>query len=146
MIRPICVPRAESVGEFIASALDAAAGSNAFANPKSSTFTVPSGADLDVGGFQIAMDDALIVRGFEGLRDLLRDRQRVGERHRSARDQHREVVAFDEFHDQRAHAAQVLEAVDVRDIGMVQRREDLRFAFEASESIGVVGKGLAAAP
>ena len=32
-------------------------------------------ADLDVGGLQIAMDDALLVRGLERLGDLLRDRQ-----------------------------------------------------------------------
>ena len=54
----------------------------AFARPKSSTFTVPSGAHLDVGGLQVAMDDALLVRGFERLGDLLRDRQRLVERNR----------------------------------------------------------------
>ena len=45
------------------------------------------GADLDVGGLQIAMNDALLVRGFERVRDLPRDRQRFGERRpRRARD------------------------------------------------------------
>ena len=38
------------------------------------------GADLDVRGLQIAMDDALLVRGFERLGDLLRDRQRFVDR------------------------------------------------------------------
>ena len=38
------------------------------------------GADFDVRGLQIAMDDALLVRGFERVGDLLRDRQRLGER------------------------------------------------------------------
>ena len=59
---------------------------SAFASPKSSTFTVPSGAHLDVGGLQVAMDDALLVRGFERLGDLPRDRQRFVERQRPARD------------------------------------------------------------
>ena len=63
---------------------DASAGVSAFARPKSSTFTVPSARDLDVGGLEVAMDDALLVRGFERVGDLPRDRQRVGER-RSAR-------------------------------------------------------------
>ena len=58
------------------------AGSIALARPKSSTLTVPSGADLDVGGLQVAMDDALLVRGFERLGDLPRDRQRLVERRR----------------------------------------------------------------
>ena len=62
------------------------AGSIALARPKSSTFTVPSGRDLDVGGLQIAVDDALLVRRFERLGDLLRDRQRLVERNRAARD------------------------------------------------------------
>ena len=38
------------------------------------------GPQLDVGGLQIAMDDALLVRGFERLRDLPRNRQRFVER------------------------------------------------------------------
>ena len=39
-------------------------------------------AHLDVGGLQIAMDDALLVRGFERFCDLLRDRERLVERNR----------------------------------------------------------------
>ena len=48
------------------------------------------------------MDDALLVRGFERLDDLLRDRQRLVDR-----DTHpsqsvlRQVVALDQFHDER---------------------------------------------
>ena len=40
------------------------------------------GADLDVRGLQIAMDDPLLVRGFERVGDLPRDRQRLVERDR----------------------------------------------------------------
>ena len=61
-------------------------GSIAFASPKSSTFTVPSRRDLDVRGLQIAVNDALLVRGFERLGDLPRDRQRFVERQWAARD------------------------------------------------------------
>ena len=50
-----------------------------FASPKSSTFTVPSGRDLDVRRLQIAMNDPVLVRRFERLRDLPRDRQGVVE-------------------------------------------------------------------
>ena len=56
------------------------AGSIAFASPKSSTFTVPSESDFDVRGLEVAMDDALLVRRFEGVRDLLGDGQRFVER------------------------------------------------------------------
>ena len=44
------------------------------------------GADLDVRRLEIAMDDALLVRRFERLGDLLRDRQRLGDGNRAARD------------------------------------------------------------
>ena len=44
------------------------------------------------------MDDPLLVRGFERLGDLLRDRQRFVERDRAARDALRQIVALDEFH------------------------------------------------
>ena len=44
------------------------------------------GPHLDVRGLQIAMDDPLLVRGFQRLGDLPRDRQRFVERDRAARD------------------------------------------------------------
>ena len=87
------------------------------------------GPQLDIRGLEIAMDDALLVRRFEGLCDLLRDRQRFVERDRPARDALREILTLDEFHHQRADAAGFFEAVNVRDRWMVQRRERLRLAL-----------------
>ncbi|MFN7933159.1 MAG: hypothetical protein U0R19_07515 [Bryobacteraceae bacterium] len=45
---------------------------SAFANPKSRTFTLPSGVILDVGRFQVAVDNSLFVRGLERVDDLCR--------------------------------------------------------------------------
>ena len=64
------------VGEIAMPCLGACR-SSAFARPKSSTFTVTVGAQLDVRGLQIAVNDALLVRGFERFGDLPRDRQRL---------------------------------------------------------------------
>ena len=82
------------------------------------------GADLDVRGFQVAVDDALLVRGLEGVGDLPGDGQGVGERNSArggrlfragghagaeapvsiqsgvTRDDRREVLALDQFHDE----------------------------------------------
>ena len=70
-IMPACVARAVSVGEFMARSLEGPRSTpSAFARPKSRTFTVPSGAHFDVRRLEIAMDDALLVRRFERLRDL----------------------------------------------------------------------------
>ena len=98
------------------------------------------GAHLDVRGLQIAMDDPLLVRGFERLGDLLRDRQRLVERDRAARDALRQILALDEFHHERVHAAGLLEPVDRGDVGMIQRRERLRLALEPRQAFGVRGE------
>ena len=80
-IIPICVARAVSVGEFIASdARSRAVGSDRLGEAEVEHLHRAVGADLDVGGLEIAMDDALLVRGVERVGDLARDRQRLGER------------------------------------------------------------------
>ena len=84
------------------------------------------------------MDDALLVRRFEGLGDLSRDRQRLGDRDRPARDALREIVALDELHHQRGDVVGLLQPVDRADVGMVERGEHPRFAFEAGQPIGIV--------
>ena len=42
------------------------------------------GPDHDVGGLQVAMDDALLVSGLERVGDLPRDRQHLGQRQTSS--------------------------------------------------------------
>ena len=79
----------------------------------------------------------LLVRRFERLRDLLRDRQRLVDRDRPARNALRQVLALDEFHHQRTDTVGFFETVDVRDVGMIQRGEGLRFAGEPCEPFGV---------
>ena len=59
------------------------------------------GPDLDVGRLEIAMNDALLVRGFERLGDLPRDRERLVERERPARDAVGERLALDQLHHER---------------------------------------------
>ena len=119
------------VGESSAVAVADAAGSIAFASPKSSTFTVPSGAHLDVGGLEIAVDDALLVRGFERFGDLLGDRQRFVKRNRPLRDAIGERRSFDELHHERRRPIAPLPAVDMRDMRMIERGEPFRFTLEA---------------
>ena len=54
-----------------------------------------------LAGFEIAMDDALLVRRFERLGDLLRDRQRLVERNRPLRDAVGQRRPLDQLHHQR---------------------------------------------
>ena len=71
-------------------------------------------SDLDVGGLEIAVDDALLVRGFERFGDLPRDRQCLVERDRPARDALRERRSLDQLQHERASSRRPLPAVDAR--------------------------------
>src|SRR5215510_4731929 len=83
------------------------------------------------------MDDALLVRGFERLGNLPCERQRLDERQRPARDPPIERLAVDELHDEEVPHAGLFEAVELRDMRMIERRESLRLALEARDPIGI---------
>ena len=70
------------------------------------------GSDLDVGGLQVAMDDVLLMRGFDAVNQLLNNRQRVVEIERTL-----EVFAFDVLHDEVVGS----DIVEVADVGVVER-------------------------
>ena len=141
-ITPAIVACSDNVGDMRrARGRRGRVGSIAFARPKSSTFTVPSSRTLMFAGFEIAVDDPLLVRGFERLGDLLGDRQRLersGMAPRAIRSA--SVGALDQLHHERVDAVRFLEAVNVRDVRMVQRREDLRLALEAREALRIASR------
>ena len=93
------------------------------------------GSQLDIRGLQIAVNDALLVRRFEGFRDLLRDGQRLVERDRATRQPLRQILALDEFHHQGLDALGVFQPVDGRNVRMIQRGEDFRFALEPRHAV-----------
>src|SRR5258705_5849025 len=88
------------------------------------------------------MDDALLVRRFKGFGDLPRDWQRLVERNPTPRDPLRQVLTLDQFQHEPAYAARIFQAVDMRDVRMIEGRERLRFAREACQAIGIAGEGV----
>jgi hypothetical protein len=72
--------------------------------------------DLDVGGLQVSVDDAPLVRRLDGFGELPRNVQRFVERPRAG-----EILPLDELHHDGALAATVLEPVDRGDMGMIER-------------------------
>ena len=66
------------------------------------------------------MDDVLLVRRFQGLGHLLREGQGFVDGDRATSDALRQIVALDQFHHERAHTTRFFEAVDVRDVRVVQ--------------------------
>src|SRR5262245_35712467 len=94
------------------------------------------------------MHDAALVSRVECFDDLHGEGQRLGERDGRTRARTRITAwcdragdpvvqrhAFDQFHHERMDTVVLLEAVDRGDIGMVQRRERTRLAFETRESL-----------
>ena len=81
----------------------------------------------------------LLVRRFERLGDLLRDGQRFVDRDRASRDALRQDPRPRRVPSRaRVTPSALFEPVDRRDVRMVQRGEDLGFAREPRQPIGVV--------
>ena len=62
------------------------------------------------------MDDALLVRRFQRVSDLLPDGERLVDRDRPARNAFCEVLALNQFHHERADAIGFFETVDLGDV------------------------------
>lgn len=102
-------------------------------------FDVAVGANLDIRRLQIAMNDSVIVCRFEGLRDLGRDPNRFRERNGATADAIGERRTLDQLHHKRGHRRIDFQAVDRRDMWMVQRRQHLRLAVKSGEAIWIAG-------
>ena len=105
------------------------------------------GRELDVGRLQIAVDDALFVRGVERVHDLAGDADHLGKRQAApgrggALQVFVQRVAFDQLHHQRQHAALFLEAEERGDVGMVEGGQDAGFALEPCDAFGIGDEGL----
>ena len=130
------------VGDIELLAAIAPAGLRRLGEPEVEYLHRAVGPHLDVGGLQIAVNDALLVRRFERLGNLLRDRERLIERDRTSSNALREIVSLDQFHHEGGHAPALFEAVDGGDVWVVQRGERLGFTLEAREPISVVRERL----
>ena len=75
--------------------------------------------------------------GLERVGNLTGHGQRLVERNGPTRDPLRQVLAGDELHDQRRDAVRILEPVNGGNVGVIERREDFRFALEPGQPVGV---------
>ena len=81
------------------------------------------------------MNDPLFVRRLEGLGNLCRDPEAFAQGNRPARDCLREIFAIHQLDDESRDAVAVFEAVDRRNMGMIQRGEHVRFPLKAGEPL-----------
>ena len=77
-------------------------------------------AHLHVRGLQIAVDDALLVGGFQRLRDLLGDGERLVNGNSTLGDAVGEGRPLDQFQDECLRLVGLFQALDGRDVRMVQ--------------------------
>ena len=85
------------------------------------------------------MNDAALVRGFQGIGNLPGDLHRLVHRQSAFGAQ---VIferwALDQLHDECRGATGVLESMHLRDVGMVQAREHLRFTCEPRQAFRIM--------
>ena len=103
-------------------------------------FHRPVRADLDVARFEVPVDDSLRVGRFERFCDLSRDLERFGRGESPLGDPGVQRGALDQFHDDAEDAVALLHAVDRRDVRVIERCEDLRFASETGHAVGGGGE------
>ena len=136
---PARVASSVSVGE-LAGFPEAASASKRFRQAEIQHLYFSVRGELDVGGLQIAMDNALFVRRFQGLGDLAGNPQRFIQRNGAAGDAFLQRRPFHQLHHQRAHAARFFQAVYRGDIGMAERRQRLRLSLQTRHAVTIVCK------
>ena len=141
------MPCAVSVGEFDVDPCPPAGTGriDGFCQSEVQYFDRAVPTNLDVGRLQIAVDDALFVRGFERVGDLPGNRKGLRHRQGPTRDDRGELVALNQLHDERrgpGSARRALDPIDLRNVGMVQGGQRLGLACKARDALGIAGHGL----
>ena len=83
------------------------------------------------------MDDVVLVCELEGGGHLLRDLQCLRYPEWTGGETLVEILAIHQLHHERGRTAGFLEPMDVRDIRMIERRQQLGFALETRKSIRI---------
>jgi hypothetical protein len=97
--------------------------------------------NLDIGRLQVAMGDALFVGSRERARDLLSEIEHFlqtearSRRSFSAGQPLAQRVALDKFKDETSNAFALYDAMNGRNIWMVERGNDTRLPFETHQAI-----------
>ena len=102
---------------------------------------VPVARHDDVCRLQVAMDDAAVVRGGESPGDLRAVLDRFANRHRSARGDLSQRVAFEELGHGVRGLAFAADVVDGNDVGMRKGGERFHLALEPRERLGIAREG-----
>ena len=92
-------------------------------------FTAPG--DEQVRRLEVAVDDALAMRGVERVGDVLAVAQHLVQRDRAARDPRLQRLALQQLHHHELLAGVLADVVQRADVRMIERRDGARLAEEA---------------
>ena len=105
--------------------------------PKIEDLGLPAGSQKNVGRFQVAMHDALVVGDIERIGNLDSDVEDLIQRKRMAVDLLGEAFAFEQLHGDEVLPIALLDGVDGADVGMVQPGGGARLLLEPLQSVCV---------
>src|SRR5262245_32264916 len=86
------------------------------------------------------MDNIAFVGGFQRLRNLSGDFQRIVKGQPSSFQAVLQRFTFNELHHDAAHVTGFADAVNVRDVRVIQSRENLSFALKSGKPVSVGGE------
>src|SRR5580658_8699293 len=111
-----------------------------FGKAKIENLGVAAFGDEDVGGLDVAVNDALGVGGIEGIRYFDGEIEKALHVQGTAGDQILESLALETFHGDESPSVFFANVVDSADVGMVESGRGFGFAAEASEGLGILGE------
>ena len=119
----------------------AAAGDGRTREAEVENLDVPVFAEKHILGFQIAMDDALVVRGREPASDLHRDIRRFAHRHRPLLHSRAKGFTLEEFGDDKDMAVVGAGVVNGENVLVGEGGDGSGLPLEPGEPVSVLGKG-----
>jgi len=110
--------------------------------PKVKDLDLAFRGNLDVGGFQVTVDDPLLVGLLHSLCDLKGNLEGFLNRNGTLGDPVCQCWAFDQLQHQCLGSPSILNAVDLTDIGVTEGSKNLSFPLEPPHPLAVRGKPL----
>ena len=137
---PITVPASVPTCCVGASPERSASGRVSLARPKSRIFIASVAGNENVFRLQVAMDDALFVRGGQTTGNLLSVVDGLAGRESAVAQAVPQCLAFQQFRDDVGRAAVFANVEDGKNVGMVQRCRRAGFLRETLQALGIGGK------
>ena len=126
------------VGDGLRIAAGGAGGAGNFCQAEVENLGVAAVGHENIGGLDVAVNDAFGVRGVEGVGHFDRKREQALQFHWLAVDEVLQRLAGEAFHHDEEMAVMLADFVDGADVGMVQRRCGAGFAAETLEGLRVL--------